>query len=122
MEFKENLRYAESHEWLEVNGSNAKIGISDFAQSELGDIVYVELPEVGDSVACGESFANVESVKAVSEVYSPVCGKVIAVNEEILDSPELINEDAFNAWFIEVEVEKINDNLLSSDEYEKVCK
>lgn len=122
MEAKENLRYAESHEWVDITGKTAKIGISDFAQDELGDIVYVELPEVGDAVSCGESFATVESVKAVSEIYSPVCGKIIAVNEELLDSPELINENAFDAWFIEVEMTKISDNLMTADDYANICK
>lgn len=122
MEAKENLRYLESHEWVDITGKTAKIGISDFAQEELGDIVYVELPEVGDTVSCGESFATVESVKAVSEIYSPVCGKVTAVNEELLDSPELINENALNAWFVEVEVAKISDNLMTADDYANISK
>jgi glycine cleavage system H protein len=122
MEIKANLKYAKTHEWVDVTGGTAKIGISDFAQSELGDLVFVELPEVGTEVACGKAFANVESVKAVSEIYSPVCGKVIAVNEELMDSPELINEKPYDAWFVEVEVKCVSDKLLDADGYATITK
>jgi glycine cleavage system H protein len=113
--------YLKSHEWVCFsNDTTAKIGISDFAQKQLGDLVFVNLPEVGDEVAAGEEFADVESVKAVSGVYSPVSGIVKAVNEELLDHPELINEDAYDAWFIEVEDITSRSDLLSEKEYREL--
>ena len=100
-----NLRYAKSHEWAQVEGQEATIGISDYAQHELTDVVYVELPEVGDEVRQGESFAIVESVKAASDVLAPVSGTVTAVNEALIDAPELVNESPYeDGWFIRVEL------------------
>ncbi|MCT4782134.1 MULTISPECIES: glycine cleavage system protein GcvH [Exiguobacterium] len=116
-----NLRYSKEHEWVEVNGSVARIGITDFAQSELGDIVFVELPEVGGTILIDEPFGSVESVKTVSELYAPVSGKITAVNESLADSPELVNEAPFEgAWMIEVELNDTSDveKLMSSEEYE----
>ena len=122
MELKKDALYAKSHEWVVIDGDTAVIGISDFAQSELGDLVFVNLPEIGDEVVAGESFADVESVKAVSDIYSPVTGVVEEINEEILDSPELINENANDAWFIKVkDVDGQVDELLSSEDYEAFC-
>lgn len=113
--------YAKTHEWVQfLDDTRARIGISDYAQNELGDLVFVNLPEVGDEVYVGESFADVESVKAVSNVYSPVTGIVKAVNEELLDQPELINSDSMEAWFIEVEDISEKAELLSEEEYEKL--
>jgi glycine cleavage system H protein len=113
--------YTKSHEWvLFENDTTAKIGISDFAQSELGDLVFVNLPEVGDEVVAGETFADVESVKAVSNVYSPVTGIVKAINEDLLDSPEYVNSNAMDAWFIEVEEITDKVELLSEKEYQGV--
>lgn len=109
------LRFLPSHEWF-CTGCG-KIGISDFAQKELGDIVFVELPEVGDKVVKGQAFANVESVKAVSEVYSPVSGTITEINGEIADNPALINSDAFSAWFIKVSDAEGFETLLSQAEY-----
>ncbi|MCQ2546675.1 MAG: glycine cleavage system protein GcvH [Clostridia bacterium] len=122
MELKKDALYAKSHEWVVIDGDTATIGISDFAQSELGDLVFVNLPEPGDEVVAGESFADVESVKAVSDIFSPVSGTVAEINEELLDAPEMINENANDAWFIKVEgvSEKI-DELLSPEEYEAFC-
>ena len=94
--------------------------ISDFAQHELGDIVFVELPEVGDEVEAGKAFGNVESVKAVSELYSPVSGKVVEVNEELQSAPELVNKDAYAAWMIKVEPSEAPKDLLSEEEYKKL--
>lgn len=122
MEIKQNLKYLESHEWAEINGNNVKVGITDFAQNELGDIVFVELPSVGEKVAKDKEFANVESVKAVSPVVSPVTGKVVAVNGALEDSPELINEDAFGAWFIEVEADSLSGNLMDAAAYAEIAK
>lgn len=103
MNIKENLLYAESHEWLEeLDGGVVRIGLDDFAQHELGDLVFVNLPEVDDEVVAGEPFGDVESVKAVSDVFSPVSGIVCAINEDVLDAPESINSDPYGAWLIEV--------------------
>ncbi|WP_074036346.1 glycine cleavage system protein GcvH [Exiguobacterium profundum] len=116
-----NLRYSKEHEWVEVNGTKARIGITDFAQSELGDIVFVELPEVDGTILLDEPFGSVESVKTVSELYAPISGRITAVNEDLADSPELVNESPFeNAWMIEVELteESDLDKLMSAEEYE----
>lgn len=113
--------YTESHEWVQfLDDTTARIGISDYAQSELGDLVFVNLPEEGDKVEAGEPFAEVESVKAVSNVYSPVSGTVKAVNEALLDQPELINSDAMDAWLIEVENITDKVKLLAEDEYSRL--
>lgn len=121
MEFPTDRTYASSHEWLQVNNSRAIIGISDFAQHELGDLVFVNLPEVGDEVTAGAPFADVESVKAVSEIISPVSGTVIAINEELLDTPELINQSAYDAWFIKVDSPSDAVETLSASEYQAQC-
>ena len=122
MEFKKEALYAKSHEWVIFDGDEAIIGISDYAQSELGDLVFVNLPEPGDEVTAGETFADVESVKAVSDIYSPVSGVIAEINEELLDAPELINENANDAWFIKVEnVTEQADDLMAPEEYEAFC-
>jgi glycine cleavage system H protein len=100
----EGLKYSESHEWVKVEGNVAVIGVSDFAQKEMGDITYVDLPEVGDEVVAGEEFGALESVKAASDLFSPVSGEVIEVNEELADTPEKVNEDAYASWIIKVEM------------------
>ncbi len=100
----EGLKYSESHEWVKVEGNVAVIGVSDFAQAEMGDITYVDMPDVDDEVSAGEEFGALESVKASSDLYSPVSGTVIATNEELEDSPEAVNEDAYAAWIIKVEM------------------
>ncbi len=100
----EGLKYSESHEWVKVEGNVAVIGVSDFAQKEMGDITYVDLPEEGDEVVAGEEFGALESVKAASDLFSPVSGEVVAVNEELADTPEKVNEDAYAAWIIKVEM------------------
>ena len=116
------LKYARSHEWVRMTGPDtAEIGLTDFAQDQLGDLVFVELPEVGDAVTAGESFANVESVKAVSDVYSPVTGVVVEVNEELLDNAALINEDPYGAWLIRVGEITGQEELLDADDYDTVC-
>ena len=114
------LRYTKEHEWVKVEGNTAVIGITDFAQNELGDIVFVELPEVGDEVSLDQPFGSVESVKTVSELYAPVSGTVVAINEELSDSPELVNESAYeNAWMIKVELSNPSevDALLTPEAY-----
>ena len=100
----EGLKYSESHEWVKVEGNIAYIGVSDFAQKEMGDITYVDLPEEGDDVLAGEEFGALESVKAASDLFSPVSGVVVAVNGELADEPEKVNEDAYAAWIIKVEM------------------
>ena len=115
------LQYTSSHEWVSEEDGVYTIGLTDFAQDALGDLVFVNLPQVGDEVVAGEAFADVESVKAVSEVFSPVTGEVIEVNEELLDAPESINEEPYEAWFVRVgEVTEVGE-LLDADAYAKVC-
>ncbi len=117
-------KYTKEHEWIELSGSDGKVGITDYAQNSLGDIVFVDLPKVGSSVEKGKVFGSVESVKAVSDLYSPVSGKVTAVNEELTSSPEKINTDAHNSWIMKVEVTNPADagDLLSKDAYETYIK
>ncbi|EGQ2929774.1 glycine cleavage system protein GcvH [Staphylococcus pseudintermedius] len=117
------LKYSKEHEWVKVEGNTAIIGITDFAQSELGDIVFVELPELEDELTEGETFGSVESVKTVSELYSPVSGKVVAVNENLEDAPEAVNESPYEeAWMVKVELkdESELDALLDAAGYEKM--
>ena len=120
MAYPANYRYTREHEWIEVNGAVGTVGITDYAQNSLGDIVFVESPKVGDKVEKGKVFGSVESVKAVSELFSPVTGTVTAINEELADSPENINTDAHNAWIMKVELSDPSevDALLSSADYE----
>ena len=98
----DDIRYTDEHEWARITGDTARIGVSDYAQDQLGDIVFVELPAVGDTLAKGEVFGTLESVKAVSELYLPLSGEVVAVNTALTDAPELINQDPYAAWIIEV--------------------
>ena len=100
----DGLKYSESHEWVKVEGNIAVVGVSDFAQKEMGDITYVDMPEVDDEVSAGEEFGALESVKASSELISPISGKVVEVNGELEDAPEKVNEDAYAAWIIKVEM------------------
>lgn len=122
MNVLENLKYSKSHEWVEeVDDTTVRVGLTDYAQNALGDLVFVNLPEVGDEVAVMESFADVESVKAVSDVFSPVTGVISAVNEDVLDSPEMINEDPYGAWLIEVKDVSDREELMDSAAYGKMC-
>ncbi len=114
--------YSKSHEWVEMlDETTAMVGISDYAQKMLGGLVFVGLPEVGDSVTVGEAFADVESVKAVSDIYSPLTGTIAEINEELLDSPELINEDAEQAWLVKVEGITEKEELMDEKEYNEFC-
>ena len=119
----EGLLYSESHEWVKVDGNVAIIGVSDFAQSEMGDITYVDMPDVDDTVEKAESFGALESVKASSELYSPVSGRVVARNEELDSKPELINEDAYSAWIIKVEMSDTADlnDLMNAAAYSEIA-
>jgi len=115
------LKYTKTHEWVKEEDGLFVVGLTDFAQDALGDIVFLNLPLVGDEVTAGEVFGDVESVKAVSDVYSPVTGKVAEVNEELVDNPALINEDCYNAWLIKVEDVTETEELLDAEAYEEVC-
>jgi len=120
MSIPNNLRYSEEHEWVKTEGNEVVIGITHFAQSELGDIVFVELPEVGATIEADEPFGSVESVKTVSELYAPVSGKVVAVNEELSDQPELVNESPYEgAWMVKIELSDASEveKLLSAEQY-----
>ncbi|MBQ4049029.1 MAG: glycine cleavage system protein GcvH [Clostridia bacterium] len=116
------LMYAKTHEWVAIDGNKAKIGISDHAQHELGDLVFINLPAEGDSIVAGESFCDVESVKAVSDLYAPVSGRIVAVNTELESAPELINSDAMGAWICEVELESEGDDLMDEAAYAEFIK
>ncbi|MBO7368594.1 MAG: glycine cleavage system protein GcvH [Paludibacteraceae bacterium] len=120
MNIPENLKYLPSHEWVLVEGSKAKVGISDYAQHALGDVVYISLPEVGDDVTADESFADVESVKAASEVFSPVTGTVTAINDALDSDAGLLNQDPYANWIIEVEFTELSDKLVDAAEYSKL--
>ena len=118
-----DLRYSKEHEWVKVEGTTMIIGITDFAQSALGDIVFVELPEVGDTITLNEPFGSVESVKTVSELYAPVSGTVVKVNEELSDNPEYVNESAYEkAWMVVIEPSDVSEleKLMTAEEYEAV--
>ena len=121
MNFPIDLKYSKSHEWIRYEDGVAVIGISDFAQDALGDVVFVNLPAVGDEVTAGEAFGDVESVKAVSDLISPVSGVVLEIKEELEDSPENLNEDPYGAWIIKVENVTDEEELLNSEAYEALC-
>lgn len=122
MNTPEQLKYTKSHEWVELTEGGAKIGLTDFAQNALGSLVFVNLPETGDSLTAGEPFCDVESVKAVSDVNAPVSGAVLEINEELLDSPEKINEDPYGAWLVVLENVTDMGELLDAAAYEAFCK
>ena len=119
----DGLYYSESHEWVKVEGNVAVIGITDFAQHAMGDLSYVDMPEVDDELEKGEEFGAVESVKAASDLYSPVSGTVIEINEELEDAPELLNQDAFANWIIKVEMSDPSEleALMDAAAYEAMC-
>lgn len=118
----EGLRYSESHEWVIVEGGLAVVGVSDFAQKEMGNITYVDLPDVDDEVTAGEDFGALESVKAASDLIAPVSGRVVEVNEALEDEPELVNQDAYANWIIKVEMSDPSelDALLDAEAYKKI--
>ena len=120
----EELYYSESHEYVKVEGEYGYIGITDYAQHELGNVVYVDMPDVDDEVSAGEEFGAVESVKAASDLNSPVSGTVVEVNSALEDEPELLNSDAFGNWIIKVRIENPDElqSLMSASEYEAICK
>ena len=121
MSYPANYKYTKEHEWIEIVGTKGTVGITDYAQNSLGDIVFVDLPKVGDALEAHKIFGSVESVKAVSDLYSPVSGTVTAVNEELKDAPEKINSDANNTWMLKLDVTNASevDGLLTVADYEK---
>ena len=121
MNYPVELKYTKDHEWMKMEGDIAVVGISDFAQDALGDIVFINMPEVGDTVTAGEALGDVESVKAVSDVNSPVTGVVVAVNEELVDSPENLNSDPYGSWIIKVEQITETEELMDAAAYEAFC-
>ena len=121
MNFPAELKYSKSHEWVKMDGDVAVIGISDFAQGALGDVVCINLPGEGDSVTASEAFGDVESVKAVSDIISPVTGVICAVNEDLADAPENLNSDPYGAWIIKVENITGQEDLLDAAAYEALC-
>lgn len=120
MAYPKDYKYTQEHEWIHLEGNTAEVGITEYAQESLGDIVFVELPKTGAELQRGKSFGTVESVKAVSELYAPASGKVAAINQDLNQSPENVNKDAHRAWMIKIELSnpKELDSLLSADQYE----
>lgn len=120
MAYPKDYKYTKEHEWIQVSGNTGLVGITDHAQESLGDIVFVELPKVGGNLDAGKTFGTVESVKAVSELYAPVAGRVVEINESLNQSPEQINKDAHRAWMVKIELTHPDDlkSLLSAEEYE----
>jgi len=124
VEYLKDRRYASSHEWVKLDGDEGLCGISDFAQHELSNVVYVELPEVGETFAKGDTFATVESVKAASDIYMPVSGEILAVNEQLADQPQLVNEQPFGeGWLVRFKASDVAeyDSLLDAEAYQKQC-
>jgi glycine cleavage system H protein len=121
MAYPKDYKYTKEHEWIHADGNTATVGITDYAQESLGDIVFVELPKTGAQLQAGKSFGTVESVKAVSDLYAPVSGKVLEVNDALNQSPENINKDAYSAWMVKMDLANPSElnNLLSADDYEK---
>lgn len=121
MNYPNDLTYSKSHEWVKTEDGLTLVGISDFAQDALGDVVFINLPSEGDQVTAGEAFGDVESVKAVSDLVSPVTGVVAAINEELLDAPEMLNSDPYGAWIMKVENVTESEELLDASDYEAFC-
>jgi glycine cleavage system H protein len=121
MAYPASYKYTKEHEWISVEGAAGTVGITDYAQSSLGDIVFVDLPKVGDALEAGKTFGSVESVKAVSDLYSPASGTVTAINEELKDKPEKINDDGNNTWLLKLDLKDPSEleKLLSAADYEK---
>ena len=124
MAYPAKYRYTREHEWIEINGKTGKVGITDYAQQSLGDIVFVDLPKIGSALEQGKVFGSVESVKAVSDLYSPVTGTVAEVNEELATAPEKINTNPYDSWILKVELGNLSevDKLLSAEDYETYVK
>jgi glycine cleavage system H protein len=125
MAYPADLKYTKDHEWIRISGDTADIGITDFAQQQLGDVVYVDLPEVGRSIAAGQTFGSIESVKAVSELFAPMSGEVVEVNQALKDRPESVNSDPHGTWMVRVRLADpggAGETLLDSRQYEDLIK
>lgn len=124
MAYPANLKYTKDHEWIDLSGDRGKVGITDYAQKQLGDVVYVDLPEIGTRLRAGQSFGTIESVKAVSELYSPVAGEVVEVNTALKDKPETVNADPHGSWMIVIRLSSPGDagSLLGAQQYEELVK
>ncbi len=124
MAYPDTFKYTKDHEWIELSGDNGKVGITDYAQQQLGDVVYVELPEVGTRLKQGQSFGTIESVKAVSELYSPVTGEVVEVNTALKDKPEAVNKDPHASWMVVIKLTNPSEKseLLDAAQYEALTK
>ena len=124
MPYPTDLKYTKDHEWIRVAGDTADIGITDYAQRQLGDVVFVELPDVGKAVTAGESFGSIESVKAVSELFAPMSGEVVEVNPRLKDHPEAVNSDPYNTWMVKIRLSNAvaSDALLDAAAYEALVK
>jgi glycine cleavage system H protein len=122
--YPETLKYTKDHEWLQLTGDVGRVGITDFAQKQLGDVVYVELPEVGAVLSAGQSFGTIESVKAVSELFAPVSGEVVEVNAALRDKPELVNQDPHAAWMVAIRLNAADETsaLLDASQYQDLVK
>jgi glycine cleavage system H protein len=122
MDFPMDLKYSRTHEWVRIlDGKTARVGITDYAQHELGDLVFVNLPEAGDEAVVGERIADVESVKAVSDIFSPLSGRISAVNGAVLEAPELLNSDPYGAWLFEADGITEMEELMGAEDYGKFC-
>jgi len=123
MKVLESLKYSESHEWVRIEGNKAYIGITDYAQDHLGDVVYVDLPEIDTTVELGDQCIVLESVKAASDVFSPLSGTVVEINEELIDNPSLINESPYDSWLIAIDMTRPTEinSLLSAEDYKNIC-
>lgn len=118
----ENLKYTAEHEWVKIDGDVATIGITDFAQSELGDIVFVEVPEIGDNLEANNTFGTIEAIKAVADLFAPLSGEVTEINESLEEEPEQINQDAYEGWILKMKISDVSeiDNLLSAEKYAEI--
>jgi glycine cleavage system H protein len=123
MKVLSELLYSSDHEWVKVEGDKAYIGISDYAQHALGDIVFVELPEIGSQITSGDVFGVIESVKAASDMYTPLSGKILEINESLIDNPELVNEDSYENWMLQIEITNKEEltELMNDEQYNKYC-
>lgn len=123
MKLIKELLYTKEHEWIKVEGNKAYIGITDYAQTSLGSIVFVELPEEDSEFSAGDNFATVESVKAAADIYIPISGKILSINEEIVDDPSLVNKDPYENWMVLIEISNEDElsSLLKAEEYEAIC-
>src|SRR5262245_19796951 len=124
MAYPAQFKYSKDHEWIELSGDRAKVGITDYAQQQLGDVVYVELPEVGASLTAGQSFGTIESVKVVSEIYAPVSGEVVEVNSALKGKPEVVNQDPHGSWLIVLKLSNLKElaTLLDATQYAELVK